>query len=1010
MNRRSLSFALVVVLIIGRSSSVRGQPQDATESVPQSSAADIVIDLASIKPGTPASVPPPAGPGPLRLALRNRVPTAHYVLRVEGLVLQPPPISLAAIAETRSATLGPECQAIESAHRILLRTHEEAELPVQRGVLESQLAARPCPLAERRARETLDRANPVVAQLELRPGESMTVSIERLARVSGPAIKRWQVNVGPPVDWAAVQSQLQKTLPGAPPSQWSYRDEGEWLTAAIIREIAAALQRARSTTGDPVVRFPEVRTPPQKIRLMLGSETVLVDPPNAGEHAWSPGAFVSVASALMSRFELKPAQASPRTASALGPLLDPRPAVLLAENQRISRWLEKEPLAAEAHEQAALLLGAFGLREAAGIWSDTRAAMCAITAHLALAQVLRQGRPPSADGTYAALVLETLAGRERPTLTALPALRSTAAPRAWLDALTLRNSRDWRTLKDPKAAVLLARLEHYRALTRSRGPLHALEFLAERRPEPLPEWGLVGVYPRLPVEVGNTFASSLLPDVQDQVAEVWKATAGKDLPTAEPLSVLNEKPRDDGRDVLGWTLWAGFFERHILHAAQATLHYYSQVVGLPDQAQVFRVWAAKELTPLARFALFDAFWRVAYDTPGRSVVSPGASPTEQEEACGRAVPLLRSRPEIVPAEVWDLLDQKCWRQKSRGELPPLSKWLPLVVPRGTAYDAKSRLRIGALYATIGSQEAQAIHALIVCDATIESAYALARSRRLLTAAEFREGCGAALEYNTIALGALVQMEDNEKSTELASRRRLCDLEPDECIPLGARLAALRLDDEAAAAFQKAVDRARDRVGVSNEVSILVDYEFDHGHAEKAEMLAQMAAQTFSYVGLETLGRLRERMGRYDEAKAVYEQIARRYDSNGLDAFYVRYSKRRSDDRYVPEAAAATKRLFPDGLQMVMLLDFKLLPGGTLLEAGYMVTSNQMHPELERYGVQPGDFILAVDGYRVRNWNQYRCARSFTDAQPMKLIVWRQSTVQELEGTYRRPRFGPRIAP
>ena len=50
---------------------------------------------------------------------------------------------------------------------------------------------------------------------------------------------------------------------------------------------------------------------------------------------------------------------------ALDTLLEPTPATLLAENERLSRRLEENMRDALAHEEAALLLGVFGLREAA---------------------------------------------------------------------------------------------------------------------------------------------------------------------------------------------------------------------------------------------------------------------------------------------------------------------------------------------------------------------------------------------------------------------------------------------------------------------------------------------------------------------------------------------------------------------------------------------------------------------------------------------------------------------
>ena len=56
--------------------------------------------------------------------------------------------------------------------------------------------------------------------------------------------------------------------------------------------------------------------------------------------------------------------------------------------------------------------------------------------------------------------------------------------------------------------------------------------------------------------------------------------------------------------------------------------------------------------------------------------------------------------------------------------------------------------------------------------------------------------------------------------------------------------------------------------------------------------------------------------------------------------------------------------------------------------------------LYRCGVREGDRFVVLDGYRVRNWEQYKCVRSFSDRPRMTAIVWRDGRFVRLSGVYR----------
>ncbi len=146
-----------------------------------------------------------------------------------------------------------------------------------------------------------------------------------------------------------------------------------------------------------------------------------------------------------------------------------------------------------------------------------------------------------------------------------------------------------------------------------------------------------------------------------------------------------------------------------------------------------------------------------------------------------------------------------------------------------------------------------------------------------------------------------------------------------------------------------------------------------------------------------------RMGRYREAESYYKKIVERYEDQGmLDQFYVRYEQRIGDGRYRTEAQEALKRLFPQGLQRAALGDLGAPPTPG---KGYLVTWKP-GPGMTRVGLQTRDVVVAVDGYRVNDEEEYETVWGFTDKRDIALIVWRGGRYLELKGQVRREPHGP----
>src|SRR5205823_2684558 len=189
-----------------------------------------------------------------------------------------------------------------------------------------------------------------------------------------------------------------------------------------------------------------------------------------------------------------------------------------------------------------------------------------------------------------------------------------------------------------------------------------------------------------------------------------------------------------------------------------------------------------------------------------------------------------------------------------------------------------------------------------------------------------------------------------------------------CAHLGELLLLDNREREAVAAYERLVAHARDRVVVSQNVTWLVRYYYDHGRVHDAEAVAAAAADVASGGGLQTQAELFDAEGRYDEAERAYRELARHYtsDTAPLGMFLMRRALEAHDKALEVRSADLLRHDFPNGLEHVTTyaLDASPTDGVTFKRFGRRPAS---------FGLEAMDVVVAVDGWRVRT------ARQFIDA-------------------------------
>ncbi len=740
------------------------------------------------------------------------------------------------------------------------------------------------------------------------------------------------------------------SAPGASNRDRSFVTEEQWLVDETARDITEMLVFARNGRTDAleVITTPDAGMPQSYAIRAKFPEGHVEATLQWKDFIWSPAEYAPWVEKMLATLKLAPATPATNETAILEALTSPTPQKLREESKRLSEALTQSPLNAGLHDQAALVTAAFALREAASYFSDTRREICRIAAHLAIARTL-QPHSTSPVHQFAEAALETLAGREAIALTQLAELEGDKTPgaAAWVRALRLRNSTDWR--QAAPEPTLFEEREIFLARTRDVGNDFAVQWLGSRQAALVDDWRRIVLEDRFSVERGHQHASDSVAQEMNSLQADWAMFFGGKLPDGDLAKAFDAPPARsvtkgaDGREVisvLGWDLWSAQHERHLCQSVHVTIVFLRDLWGVPQyrdmQLFVQKTFAGLRLFPTVERDLTE---------------DPGDAPKISQ----RVAQLLADHPIAVPPAVWGRL------RLPTEAFPALAigapeGWLAPPLPFGTTYDICFRQE--SIHLPGASDTAWWDRLVRIAPHNYDVLATMLWTRHgNKTPVEIAEATYAPIkDFNLGALRKMAKAEEGHSPQYLDTMQRICALNPEHYFELGDYYRSQNQPEPAAAAYLKGVELSPDRVMVSNSCDWLVEYLDDHGQSAKAFSIAGTAAAVYSAAGLETMAKLSEKHGRFEEAEDYFKKIADRVRRQSATRSFLRPPEK-LHRRAGRLRRNREKKGFLNSLTKVTLADFK----GT---AGRRSAADLGLPQFCGGRTGSGDDIVALDGYRV----------------------------------------------
>ena len=749
---------------------------------------------------------------------------------------------------------------------------------------------------------------------------------------------------------------------GAVPAtlQTDYKTEHDWAirqTALDIQEMAAFADR-RSAQALPSVLPP---TP------------------------WEPDAFRPIAAAAFGD-AVSVSTTDPGVVELYPELTALDVPTLIESAKTVSQMLAANMRNPRAHESAALVIGAFALRDAADLFTDVRWALNRMTAHLAVARALRGSDHAAPDGAIANIVLLALANHQSRALAELGALGSGSPPEpmnSWIRALHLRITHDWRALAEPSTASRLEKLEFFRARRLTVRRQRAQEHLTIVDEPLAADFARIAQDSGVGVEDGHRFVMEALDMELDEAGRAYQRIHGRPMPQSlgEALNHRAGRLIGDGPQVLPWGAWAEFYQRHIAMNIGMVDSHVRHRLGDHEGANTVKRQLDTRLATLTLFPL------------GTLRRTKGSYGTEADQSFySDVIALAAQAPELVPMRAWSFVEWRATYEPIPQRMPLGASWFGPATPH-VPFEASERPRADQ---HLDELLAAAPHdtALLATLAIGDGEAPLVKRARGLLAQHH--------DYDLRALDAALTHVDREE-LRIPLKRKACAISSRDCIALASSLLYFSNDEPGAAAMyeQAFADPFIDALARAADSYWLTTYYHRIGQTSKAVVLAEQVARTGSGHGYFTRGRLYERVGNLDGAEKDFMINAQRYqDLEGLLAFYYRRVEVDGNQNYAARWEKWRAEIFPNGMQ----------PEPATL-AGVPQTGVFINRDSEfsrRSGIRAGDIVVGLEGWRVDNVNQYRVINFLKDDPIVRLTISRGGQLIKVEAKSPTRLFGTQL--
>lgn len=703
---------------------------------------------------------------------------------------------------------------------------------------------------------------------------------------------------------------------------------------------------------------------------------------------WNAAAFVPMAMELLG--DVAPAS-NDAIAIEMYPQLTTLDVGSLADaSATVSKVLAADMRDPHAHESAALVIGAFALREAADLYTDVRWALNRMTAHLAVAGALRGDDDRSPDGALATVLLMALSNHQARALGELARLGEGTPPEplnAWNRALRMRITQDWRTLPDPANATRLEKLEYFRArrltTSRQRADKHMRDV---NEPNAVEFARIAQDSSSLGVEDGGQYIMQGLDLELEEAARAYQQVHGRPMPAslADALNHRATRLIAGSPQVLPWGAWAEFYQRHIGMSVGMMDSYVRHMQGARDSADEQKQKLDRLLGELTFFPV------------GTLRRTKGSEGTEADLTHLRdIIDLAVEAPERIPVRAWQFAEMGAHYEPVPRMMPALAPWFqPASVD--VPFEAGIRMTKG-LRAASGNDS---LVNIAPHDATM--LIELAKGGNEDPAAGHARGL---LEYHhDYDLRAI----DSTLSriSDVAARKALqqkgCKISTRDCLSLANTLLYNGEEDEAAAVYERGLaDPALDAIARAYDSKWLTQYYFRKKQLDKAVALAEEAARTGAGTGFTTRAWLYEQMRNLDGAERDHIANAERYNfKQGLVAFYYRRVEIEKNTAYEVKWRRWLAELFPNGLQP----EPQQLTG--VPQTGVFVNKDSAYSR--NAGIRAGDIVVGLEGFRVDTFEQYQAINLFKDDPLVKLTISRGGQLVKVEAKSPSRLFGTEL--